>query len=495
VPEAPIPKLSVIIPTYQRREALALVLAALARQTLAADEYEVVVVLDGPDAEVEAMLDALLPPFALRWFVQPHRGDTSARNLGLRQAQGEILVYLDDDAIPEPGLLAAHLDRHRDPDLVVIGAVNLHPQSPQLLVGEAVDYSPKHFARCSQPGYVPDYRDLSAANFSVRKRHITAVGGFDEGFQGYGGPNDRELALRLTGQGLRLVFESRAFAGHYVSKSWARLLRDNRDLGRANRYFFSKNPERVRDLSVTTYASGSWLRQLLFRLAGVLPEAAFRDFEQLVGHVDGANLVIGRGLGRLVIRTSRALFELRGAWEDPEWMRAFRRRLRARVPAFRIPPDSRFEERLERLLARGYNLISARDFFAWHAQLGPLPDKPVLVTVDAPSREFLSRAAEGPHPHPVPAIAFLSAEELGRIAEDEARRLHDAGWELQVLDDGGTLNAGLAEKLRAANGMALVATQRAGSPPGGFDAAFTRVPGDNTFRDDRFQFHRTDWGD
>jgi len=495
VPNAPIPKLSIVIPTYQRRDALALVLAALAQQTLPADDFEVLVVLDGPDAEVEQMLRTLATPFVLRWFVQPRTGATAAMNLGMREARGEILVYLDDDEIPEPGMLAAHLECHRDPKVVVIGGVNLHPKSPQLLVGEATDYSPRHFARCSQPGYVPDYRDLSSANFSVRKRHIVAAGGFDEAFQGYGGGHDRELAIRLTGQGLRLVFEPRAFAYHYVSKSWARLLRDHRNLGRANRYFFSKHPDRVRDLSVTAYATGTWMYRLLFRMAGALPESAFRGLEQLVARLDGVEPAMGRGLGRLAINTSRGLFHLRGAWEDPELMRAFYQRLHTRVPAFRIAPDGRFEKRLERLLARGYTPIHSRDFLAWHTQLGPLPDKPALITVDAPSREFLSRAAARPRPHRVPAIAFLSAAELGRMAEDEAQRLNDAGWELHVLDDGGTLNAGLAEKLRAANGMALVATQHAGSPPGGFDAAFTRVPGYNTFRHDRFRLHRTDLGD
>ncbi len=493
MPEASIPKLSIVIPTYQRRDALALVLAALAQQTLAADEFEVLVVLDGPDVEVEAMLRALVPPFALRWCVQPHRGATSARNLGMRQAQGEVLVYLDDDVVPEPGMLAAHLECHRDPNVVVIGGVNLHPESPELLVGEATDYSPKHFARCSQPGYVPDYRDLSSANFSLRKRHIVAAGGFDEGFQGYGGDDDRELAIRLTRQGLRLAFEPRAFARHYVSKSWTRLLRDHRDLGRANRYFFSKHPDRVRDLSVTAYASGSWVRRLLFLLAGALPEAAFRNFERFVKHWEGIDPRMGRGLERLAIRASRALFQLRGAWEDPELMRAFRQRLRARVPVFRIPADSRFEERFEDLLARGYALISSRQFLAWHAQLGPLPDKPALVTVDAPSLAFLSRASATLHGRRAPALAFLPTADLAVIPEEEARRLQSLGWELHVLDNGSPPDDSVREKLRVWYGVVFVAG--AGTPPGGFDAAFTRIPGENTFRHDRFLLHRTDPGD
>lgn len=74
--------LSVIIPTHRRPQSLAKVLRALAQQTFSARDFEVVVVIDGPDPETERILEGSSFPFDLRWFTQPARGAPAARNWG-----------------------------------------------------------------------------------------------------------------------------------------------------------------------------------------------------------------------------------------------------------------------------------------------------------------------------------------------------------------------------------------------------------------------------
>ena len=86
--------LSVIIPTHRRPQSLAKVLRALARQTFSARDFEVVVVIDGPDPETERILEGSSFPFDIRWFTQPARGATAARNLGVAEARSELLVFL-----------------------------------------------------------------------------------------------------------------------------------------------------------------------------------------------------------------------------------------------------------------------------------------------------------------------------------------------------------------------------------------------------------------
>src|SRR6266498_3763264 len=97
------PGISVVIPTYDRCEALARTLGALARQTLPAKDFEVVVVVDGSRDDTRAVLEMLETPFALRWLWQENLGRSAARNAGIRAARADVVVFVDDDVEPAPG--------------------------------------------------------------------------------------------------------------------------------------------------------------------------------------------------------------------------------------------------------------------------------------------------------------------------------------------------------------------------------------------------------
>ena len=105
--------LSVIIPTYQRIESLQRVLLALTNQSLPEDRYEVIVSIDGSTDTTEFMLSQLSVPFSLRWIVEENKGPGAARNRGAALAQYDALLFLDDDIIAEPELLASHLKHHK----------------------------------------------------------------------------------------------------------------------------------------------------------------------------------------------------------------------------------------------------------------------------------------------------------------------------------------------------------------------------------------------
>lgn len=240
------PLLSVVIPSHQRPESLSKVLEGLSKQTLRAADFEVVVVLDGPCAAAERLLEQGSYAFALRWFVQPAQGAPSARNLGLKAARGDWIVCFDDDVVPVPECLEAHHRHHDQQGRVVIGGLK-PPDAPRSLTAEAADWTQAHFDRCSAPGYVPNHTDLPDGNFSARKSDLMRAGGWDESFVGFGGDDDRELGLRLKRLGLSIRFEPQALGRHFYTKSWQRLLEDRRQAGRAHRYYFGKHPERIRE--------------------------------------------------------------------------------------------------------------------------------------------------------------------------------------------------------------------------------------------------------
>lgn len=105
--------ISVIIPSFGRPEKAAACVRALAVQSLAPSRYEVLVGLDGPDLATVSALHAAWPADranGLRIAEFSKRGQAGVRNALLRVATGRTLVFLNDDMIPGPGHLEAHLN-------------------------------------------------------------------------------------------------------------------------------------------------------------------------------------------------------------------------------------------------------------------------------------------------------------------------------------------------------------------------------------------------
>jgi GT2 family glycosyltransferase len=212
--------ISVVVPTYNRVARLRHVLGALEQQQYPADAYEVIVVSDGSSDGTHAYLESLRSTMRLRWFSQSNRGPAAARNVGVDRAVGELIVFIDDDVVPEAGLLAEHVRAHREADreVVVLGP---------LLTPEGFAMAPwarweqemlmKQYKAMLRGDWQPTARQFYTGNASLRRSHILAVGGFDENFRR---AEDVELAYRLAARGLGFVFTMKAVGMHYVERSY-----------------------------------------------------------------------------------------------------------------------------------------------------------------------------------------------------------------------------------------------------------------------------------
>jgi alpha-1,6-rhamnosyltransferase len=110
-------KVSVIVPTYQRPELLAEALASIMAQRYPPDQFEAVVVHDGPNC----MQPAWYHPAHFRFIRQEHKGLSAAVNYGVRLARGEYISILSDDDFIYPNkfvVLAGYLDVHPEADAV-----------------------------------------------------------------------------------------------------------------------------------------------------------------------------------------------------------------------------------------------------------------------------------------------------------------------------------------------------------------------------------------
>ena len=218
--QAPVLTISVVVPTYNRVARLRHVIGALEQQQYPKDAYEVIVVSDGSSDGTHAYLEALRSTVRLRWFSQGNRGPAAARNAAIDKAVGELIVFIDDDVVPEAGLLAEHVRAHHEAgrEVVVLGP---------LLTPEGFAMAPwgrweqemlmKQYRAMMRGDWQPTARQFYTGNASLRRSHILAVGGFDENFRR---AEDVELAYRLVVQGLRFVFTMKAVGMHYVERSY-----------------------------------------------------------------------------------------------------------------------------------------------------------------------------------------------------------------------------------------------------------------------------------
>jgi GT2 family glycosyltransferase len=229
--DAPV-TVSVIVPTFNRRASLERLLEGLARQTYPVEAIEVVVVDDGSTDGTREWLDAARFPYRLRPFSQNHGGPAEARNRGVAEATGELLVFLDDDVLPDARVIESHVTSHRDRDTVVIG-----PMLPP------TDWSRPAWIRWEEDKLVAVYdamasgrwpctpRQFFTANASLPRDRFRQSGGFDTRFRR---AEDVELGYRLSDAGMRFVFEPIARVWHYPVRSFASWQRTPYDYGRAD---------------------------------------------------------------------------------------------------------------------------------------------------------------------------------------------------------------------------------------------------------------------
>lgn len=214
------PFFSVVVPTFNRLGRLRHVIAGLEQQAYPSDAYEVVVVSDGSTDGTDAYLETLNSTMRLHWLSQANRGPAAARNAGVEKAIGEFIVFIDDDVVPEPQLLEEHARSHQEAgrDAVVLGPL-LTPEGFEMApwVRWEQEMLMKQYRALLRGDWPASARQFYTGNASLRRSHILAAGGFDEGFRR---AEDVELAYRLANNGLEFVFNVKAEGMHFADRSY-----------------------------------------------------------------------------------------------------------------------------------------------------------------------------------------------------------------------------------------------------------------------------------
>ena len=233
------PAVSVVVPTVGRPEALGRCLAALAAQR-DAGAVEVIVVDDGAAASaVAATADQLLRAGG--------RGAAGARNLGARAARAPLLLFLDDDLVPAPDLVARHLARHDGHARAVVGSCPPGPRAPNLAEQGAALWWHDHFDRMADSAHLT-FTGMLSGNLSIPREAFLGLGGFDEGL-GRLRREDWLFGLTALEAGLPLTYAHDAVAVHEFRLSVRRRLPAAYAEGRGDALLIAERPglERLLD--------------------------------------------------------------------------------------------------------------------------------------------------------------------------------------------------------------------------------------------------------
>jgi glycosyltransferase involved in cell wall biosynthesis len=227
------PTVSVVVPTYNRRDNLEAVVHPLLDDPATT---EVVVVVDGcNDGSIEHLEGiARLEPRLKPLFVD-NGGAARARQTGVEAAVGDVVLIIDDDVIAAPGLVTGHARHHAERQGIVVVGYMPTRMSAREEPGEHASalYARAYERSCERYEHDPReiLRSLWGGNVSLRRRDCLRVPQENPRFREYY-HDDREWGLRCLKAGLVGVFDRSLLAEHRYRRPLAAALRDARSEGR-----------------------------------------------------------------------------------------------------------------------------------------------------------------------------------------------------------------------------------------------------------------------
>jgi GT2 family glycosyltransferase len=201
-PRAPI---SIVIPTYGRDHVLLETVEHLLRLQPRAAEIVVVDQTARHAPEAERQLQQLDRNGSIRWLRLSRPSIPGAMNQGLLRASEDIVLFVDDDIVPDVQLAASHLLAHSDGDVGLVAGRVLQPWDAAIEGAGQSGFSSNR--RCLVSEFI-------GCNFSVKRALALAMGGFDENFVHVAYRFEADFADRLLAMGRRILFEPTASIHH-----------------------------------------------------------------------------------------------------------------------------------------------------------------------------------------------------------------------------------------------------------------------------------------
>jgi GT2 family glycosyltransferase len=207
--------ITIAIPTYNRGPILVETIERLLKLTPPAAEIVVVDQTKSHPAEIGARLEVWSRAGSIRWIRLPEPSIPHAMNIALREASNPIVLFIDDDVVPDRALVQEHARAHAPGVWAVAGQVLQPDQTPAHFedadlhrgVLRDLEFRFNHDTPCN-------VENVMAGNLSVDRKKALSIGGFDENFTGAAYRFESDFARRVIAAGGTIRFEPAASLDH-----------------------------------------------------------------------------------------------------------------------------------------------------------------------------------------------------------------------------------------------------------------------------------------
>lgn len=226
-------EISIIIPSRRRPEMLRECLAALTKQRVKIGE---ILVVENDRSRHYGQLVREFPQLPIRWLQQKLKGKSKTRNLGIKKARGEVLVFLDDDCEPAADWLK-HLKMAMEKQKVEV-VLGESKEKKRSLLMEAYGFQYNEFFLAKRINFTTGEVSLGGAlnsrNFAVKKSFLIKNDiWFDERYDRFGFAEDTDFGEQIMRKGGRMYYEKRAEVSHKDEEFLGPLLKKKFRNGRA----------------------------------------------------------------------------------------------------------------------------------------------------------------------------------------------------------------------------------------------------------------------
>jgi len=280
-PSAAWPRISVVVCSYNGARTIRECCEGLAR--LDYPDYEVIIIDDGSSDTTAA----IAREYFVRVITTENNGLSNARNMGMHMATGEIVAYLDDDAIPDPHWLKYLAITLTTTEYAGAGGPNIAPPGDGL-VAECIDNAP------GNPVHVlisdREAEHIPGCNMAFRKAALEAIGGFDATLRVAG--DDVDVCWRMREHGYTIGYCPAAMVWHHRRETVRAYWKQQRGYGKAEALLERKWPQKYNKIghvpwSGRIYGKGlvqvlGWGRQRIYH--GTWGSALFQSIYEPVGN-------------------------------------------------------------------------------------------------------------------------------------------------------------------------------------------------------------------
>lgn len=254
---------SVIVPSYNGAKKLPNILKALSGQTY--QDFELIVVLDGSTDNSAEVVKPFADKFKnFRLIDRDNGGRAVARNTGAKAAEGELLIFFDDDMRPTPSCVEMHVEHHKDyTSSLLVGNASEDLKLSKTDIQKYRAYlSRKWILNLKPKEKLSEERFfLAAANFSLPKLIFYELEGFDDNLND---AEDFDLGIRAFIKKIPIYFDKENIAWHDDFITMASYIKRQQQYKKSHEVLKALKPELYAQFNQYEYQKVSGVKKSIY---------------------------------------------------------------------------------------------------------------------------------------------------------------------------------------------------------------------------------------